>query len=205
MQLHRTTGRSDWADKPSAQHNSWQRLAARTHGVVTLGNTVTLIGFAGVVYGLVLLNGHHYGWGLVALIVGRLCDLLDGWLADLTETKSPLGEAFDVVADKLGVLGTLIVFFALHLAPSWVLVVMLLPHAIITMLTVVAYLGNHPLHPSRIGKYAMAAVWIILAGFVLAHTGPHISQRLMNGLDLAAVLTAAAGFYAAAEYAHGRD
>jgi len=167
MNLHRTTGAPDWAAVKPRNRNVWQHIAASTYGIATLSNIVTFGGFALVVIGLFYLLNHEYLLGAVLLAVGRAADILDGWLAEVTGTKSPLGELLDASLDKVGTFLTLGVMFVAGIAPWWIIVLLLLPHIVITFVTMIAVQHKQQLHPSRAGKLSMATVWVSLVGFVL--------------------------------------
>ncbi len=145
MSLHQTTGKPDWADMPKANYNYWQRIAAYSSGIITPGNIITLVGIALVAVGLSEVYRHQYAVGIVALIVGRLADLLDGLVAEKTRTKSPLGEILDASIDKISTVLTVVILYALNVAAGWQLLALLLPHIII-MLIVVSRRVRHKLH-----------------------------------------------------------
>jgi hypothetical protein len=44
MGLHRADKIPDWERVPETYHNSWQRIAKRTRGIITPGNIVSLAG-----------------------------------------------------------------------------------------------------------------------------------------------------------------
>lgn len=168
MDLHHTSGRPDWATVPSAERTNWQRMAARTGGAITPGNIITAVGFILVLIGLVGILRHAYWWGFALIVLGRLCDILDGLAAEATGTKSPLGEALDVACDKAG---SILSFGALLLAHviSWpVAALLLLPNLSIIAFTRLAARRHTKLHPARSGKLAMAATWAALICFLLA-------------------------------------
>lgn len=167
MNLHRSDSKPDWADVSTADRTLWQSIAVNTRGIVTPPNVITIIGLGLVIIGLALIAQHQDWFGITLIIVGRLLDLVDGWLAELTQTKSPLGELFDATADKVGTILTIIVFYATLLAPWWLLTAMLLPHIIISVISLQARRQKKQLHPSRLGKVSMAALWVGLFGFVL--------------------------------------
>jgi phosphatidylglycerophosphate synthase len=147
---------------------------------------------------------HHYWNGLALIVVGRLCDLLDGWVAETTHTKSPLGEVLDASADKLSTLAAVIAGFISHVAAWWLLALLLLPQVIITALSAFAYFRHTALHPSRLGKVSMAATWACFAAFYCIRAGslPHSAVLATAGLTL---LTTALGLYVAVRYATGKD
>lgn len=168
MNLHRIEGAPEWADVPADRQNIWQRIAAATAGTMTPGNIISLIGLASVPYGLWLILGHgQYLAGAIVLAIGRLCDLLDGWAADRTGTKSPLGEIIDASFDKLSLAATLISLAAGGIVPLWSVGILLLPHVIVGILAGLTFFKGGRLHPSREGKISMALVWFYLLAVVM--------------------------------------
>jgi len=167
MNLHRSDSKPDWTDVKTSDRTLWQNIAARTRGVVTPSNAVTVVGLGLVIIGLALIVQGQDWLGIGLVIVGRLLDLVDGWFAELTQTKGPLGELFDATADKIGTILTIIILYTTLLAPWWLLTAMLLPHLIISAISLQARRQKVQLHPSRLGKVSMAALWVGLFGFVL--------------------------------------
>lgn len=167
MNLHRSDSNPDWTDVKPTDRTVWQNVAVNTRGIVTPPNIITVIGLGLVIIGLMFVMQRQDWIGIGLIIVGRLLDLVDGWLAELTQTKSPVGELFDAAADKIGTILTIIVFYAALLAPWWLLTAMLLPHIIISVISLQARRQKKQLHPSRLGKVSMAALWVGLFGFVL--------------------------------------
>jgi phosphatidylglycerophosphate synthase len=167
MDLHQTSGRPDWEIISPEDRNFWQNKAATTKGIITPANAATIIGFGLVLYGLLHIGWHHYWLGLSIIAIGRLFDVLDGWLAQKTGTKSHLGESLDAIADKLGTFATLVVFFTSHIVAGWLLLVIVLPHLIMPFLTLAGTLWRKPVHPTRIGKLGMALTWVCLVAFII--------------------------------------
>lgn len=167
MKLHRTTGQPDWATIDPRSYTLWQKIAASTQGYITPGNITTVCGLILVVIGLLQLVAGDYVAGGVYIVVGRLLDLVDGWLADLTRTKSPLGEVMDAAADKLETLGAVAVLLVAEIAPLWVLLALVVPHLIIAGIALVGRLKGVQLHPSRTGKISMALLWVVVFGFII--------------------------------------
>jgi len=170
--MHRTGKRPDWAKVPRQRWNIWQRVAHETGGALTIGNVLTAIGFLMVVVGLVAIIRESYWHGLVLICVGRILDILDGWSAHQTGTKSPLGELFDSTADKLETAAALIVLTLTSVFPLWAAVLVFVPQLAIAVLTGVRLRAGRRLHPSRLGKYAMAAAWLGIGVFILAAANP---------------------------------
>ena len=157
----------------------WQDVAARTGGLVTPGNVITIVGFVVSLLGLVLISGGFYWLGLLVVAMGRLCDVLDGMVAEYTHTKSPFGEMLDASIDKIITVATLVALLVFGIVPWPVAALVFLPNVSNTMLTVAAQSRGVRLHPSKDGKLAMAFGWVSLLGFILAAA----EQNYTNGLS----------------------
>lgn len=204
MNLHRTTGKPDWeAIKPS-KRNVFQKVAAATHSIVTPPNIITVIGLAIVIYGLIEIINQNFWVGVSALVVGRLLDIVDGAVAEATHTKSPTGEIFDAAADKIGTILTIVALFAANVANWWVIALLLIPQAIIPLVSFYKRRKGIQVHPTRQGKLSMAALWAAIAGLLL-------TKALGDPAVLAAftyvfiVIAVVLGFYALWQYATDRD
>jgi phosphatidylglycerophosphate synthase len=180
MNLHRTSGTPDWANVKVADRNVFQNLAAATRGIMSPANVITVIGLGIVVYGLVAIMQQQFWTGLVFLAIGRLLDIVDGLVAEATHTKSPLGELFDAVADKIGTLLTIAVLLIAGVAHWWAIMTLIVPQVAITLLILYKKSKGIGVHPTRQGKLSMAAAWMGIVGLLLA-----------KALDNPAVLTAA--------------
>ena len=198
MKLHRTTGQPDWATVDPQDYTFWQKIAASTHGYVTPGNITTVCGLTLVTIGLLQLVASEYVAGGIFIVVGRLLDLVDGWLAELTQTKSPLGEVMDAAADKLETLGAIVVLLVVEIAPLWVLLALVVPHLIIAGIAFMGRLWRLQLHPSRIGKISMALLWVVVFGFI----GLSVTDNPVAGTAVyaTALLTISLTVYATINY-----
>jgi len=206
MKLHRTTGKPDWEMITPANRNVFQKGAAATYAIVTPPNVITIIGLALVVYGLLAIMQQHYWIGLVTVGVGRLLDIVDGWLAELTGTKSPTGEIFDAVADKIGTFLTIGVFFVAGVSYWWMMALLLIPQIAIPFITFYKKRRGVEIHPTRIGKLSMASAWVCLAGLLLIQATGQLWPSLLAGVVYAILfISVALGLYALWQYATDRD
>jgi phosphatidylglycerophosphate synthase len=168
MKLHHHSGKPDWEMIAPAERTPWQRLAANTRGFVTPANVVSLVGLGLVLLGLAVLVKHRYIAGLWLIVIGRLCDIIDGAIADRSGTKSPLGEVVDAGFDKLGALGVLIVFGVEHIVPWWAIIGIGIQNA---ANAIIGFVGHHrklSVHPVRAGKISTACEWLAFFCFILA-------------------------------------
>lgn len=179
-----TSIKPDWQDIPAGKRNRWQRYAAATKGVVAPANFLSLLGAMLVVYGLfLLLDTQTILYGVVLILIGRLADIADGYVADKTSTKSPFGEATDAAIDKI-LLGLALIFFLIGQVIPAIVTFILLAHAILnTLVGFAGYFRRLSVHPSRYGKYATAAEWVSLSLFVLVNAAAAGSNmyKYLNG------------------------
>lgn len=180
--LHRSGKKADWDKVSRRQWNVWQRFAGNSGGALTLGNAFTVGGLSLVLVGLSLVLSEAYGWGFGFIVVGRLCDLADGWLADRTHTKSPLGEMLDSVADKLATGISLVVLVIADVVPMVVALLILATQLVIVALFFVRRFQGRRLPPSRLGKISMASAWVGLGMFVAAMALSGVSADLATNV-----------------------
>lgn len=192
MKLHYAATKPDWERSDQAQHNKWQRLAARTGGIVTPGNAASAGGICLVGVGLVHVHAEELWTGLILVSTGRLCDVLDGIIAERTGTKSPLGEAVDAGLDKIAVLATLIVFAIAKVMPWPLALIIGLQNGATSALALAAKGQKRTIHPAATGKIGTTIEWVALLGLGLAHamhgSFTHIITAAAYGLALIAIL-----------------
>lgn len=178
MQLHRANG-NDWDSVRAKDRNVWQQLAARTRGLVTPGNVITIAGALVVTAGLIVLAAHRNVWlGAGLILGGRVADLLDGYLADRTGTKSRVGEALDAIVDKLELAAVLLVLWHIHLLPDIIFVILALQALFNVGLSLAGRARKVSLHPSRSGKNGAVVEWIAAGLFIV-----HMGANLPSGFD----------------------
>jgi phosphatidylglycerophosphate synthase len=168
VKLHHTSGSPDWASIAPEARTSLQRIAAATQGIVTLPNFLSVGGFVLVCGGLLYISGDKLLAGVVAIAAGRLCDLLDGGVAERTGTKSPVGEAVDAGCDKLGALATLVVLGAEGIVPWWAVGLIGAQNVANGIIGIVGWQRHTHLHPVRAGKLSTALEWAAFLCFILA-------------------------------------
>lgn len=200
MNMHRTGERADWAAVAPAARGSWQRLAARTRGVVTPGNLVSTGSFCLVVAGLALVARSDLALGTSVVGLGRLGDTVDGMIAEKTGTKSPLGQALDAALDKMGALSALAVFTARDVLPVWVAAAIMAQNVANVVIGLYApWRRTTTLNPSAAGKVATAGFWITIIIFVAARLLDN--PLLLTAAYALAALALALGVYASINYA----
>ena len=76
-------------------------------------------------------HGHAY-WATAVFCVAMTTDWFDGRLARRHGRTSPLGSLLDPVADKVLVLGTLVMLVGQHVAPAWMVAAIVVREVLIT-------------------------------------------------------------------------
>jgi phosphatidylglycerophosphate synthase len=153
---------------------------------MTAANIISLLGLSLVIAGIMLAMRHEAGWAAGLIILGRLADLADGFVADKTGTKSPLGEAVDATVDKIA-MGLIVLLLLTYDGPArWFGIVVLLHFLYQVGTFVMAYRRHFRLHPSAIGKYTAATLWGGVALYIL---GEAVESGIVTVLaDMCAVI-----------------
>jgi cardiolipin synthase (CMP-forming) len=86
-----------------------------------------------------------YGFALLALLVAGLTDAIDGPIARKLNQRTKLGTILDPLADKLLLTSGFISLSMVHLAPSWLVILVVSRDVILLLGTVVAHVTNTPI------------------------------------------------------------
>lgn len=204
MDLHRPKSKPDWQLVDEKKWSVYQRIAHATGGVITPGNIITTAGLLLVGAGLYLLVRDVSITALALIAIGRVVDLLDGYIANKTNTKSSIGEAYDSVADKLTAFAVLILFVMVGIIAVWQAGLLLLIQVINSVFTIKAKATNQTIHSSRAGKQATFLLWLTVGLFAVVAIVPEqpiltpALSVLGNGLLIATLvrgLQASYGYY----------
>ena len=167
MSLHRADTVPDWEKVPESERNIFQRVAAKTKGIVTPGNIVSATGAVLVGAGLVDIARDKKARGTALLIAGRLLDLGDGTAAELTGTKSPVGEGMDAVIDKTEIIIGLPILAIKGMIPLQRAVDLGLQNLTSMTINGTAKARGVEIHPSRSGKDWTMGCWSTVASYCI--------------------------------------
>lgn len=190
MNLHRSDKIPDWEKIPEHERNVFQRTAARTNGVLTPGNVISVVGFLVTLDGLKDMHDGQYARGTVKIGVGRLCDLADGFAADKTGTKSSLGEAVDAFIDKVVMGVGLLVLRKAGIVSKETAKAFAIQNSVNALATGIAKMRGVDLHPSEAGKKTTWAQWMTLGGnsleaaFGQLGVEPEVCEVLESATDI---------------------
>ena len=131
--------------------------------LVPLLVVILLTSFAENLFGI---SGYALAIGI--FLVASLTDILDGHLARKRNQVSNFGKLLDPIADKLLVSAALIVLVEKHLAPAWVVVVILGREFIVTGLRSVAAADGIVIQAQTSGKIKMWAQCVAIVALLVA-------------------------------------
>jgi CDP-diacylglycerol---glycerol-3-phosphate 3-phosphatidyltransferase len=109
-----------------------------------------------------------YALAIGIFLAASLTDILDGHLARRRNQVSNLGKLLDPIADKLLVSAALIVLVEKHLAPAWVVVIILGREFIITGLRSIAVTEGIVIQAQISGKIKMWAQCVAIVALLVA-------------------------------------
>ncbi len=137
-------------------------------------------------------SGHAY-WGTAVFCAGMATDFFDGKLARRHGRSSALGSLLDPIADKVLVLGTLVMLVGLGVVPAWMVATIVVREVLITGLRQAAIERGIVLAARDLGKLKTwaQAVAAGLGGFAAA--GAWSERVAWWGLLVAVVLTCVSG------------
>ncbi|QOD04655.1 CDP-alcohol phosphatidyltransferase family protein [Pseudarthrobacter sp. BIM B-2242] len=121
--------------------------------VFTIPNALTVLRFMGVpLFIWLVLAQQEYGIAVVVLAVMAGTDWIDGYVARRFDQASKLGRVMDPLADRLALIAvavTLVIAGVVH----WLyLAALLVPDAVLLVLTLFYFRGHPDLPVSRVGK-----------------------------------------------------
>jgi len=130
-----------------------------------LPNLISCLRIALVVPLIVMILAGRYEFALVVAGIAGVSDGVDGWLARRFHWQSRLGSILDPVADKVMLVGCLVALGWLHEAPRWMVALVVVRDAVITLGALAWYrlLRNFQARPSWLSK----ATTVAQIGFVL--------------------------------------
>lgn len=193
MNLHRSGKRGQWEDVAPEDRNPFQKVAAATRGIVTPGNIISGVSMALVGAGLIDVARGKSLKGVVKIGAGRVLDMADGAGAELTGTKSPIGEAMDAGADKAEVFAAVPVLAIRGMLPKKAGALILGRNVANAAMTLVAKHRGVEIHPSEEGKYAMFGEWGAMGMYAFSYLAERVEDpALARGFELAGHLSLAA-------------
>jgi len=120
-------------------------------------------------------QGHNLAYCLIAALIFALAsitDYLDGYLARKRNLVTNLGKLLDPLADKLLVIGAMIMLVELSRLPGWMALVVIAREIGITALRGIATDQGVVIAASQLGKYKTATTMPALVALILYYKLP---------------------------------
>jgi CDP-diacylglycerol---glycerol-3-phosphate 3-phosphatidyltransferase len=141
---------------------------------------------------------HFEFWGVLILLVAAATDWADGFFARRRRQVTTLGILLDPIADKLLICAAFISLVDMHLAPAWMVVIIIGRELVILGLRNIASAEGFTIAASTLGKTKM--VLQVCAAAVLIYGARHPSLRTLGLILLwlvviSAIVSAAQYFY----------
>ena len=170
--------------------------------VFTIPNVLTVLRFMGVpLFVWLVLARKDYGIAVVVLLVMAGTDWIDGYVARRFNQASKLGRVMDPLADRLALIAvavTLVIAGVVH----WLyLAALLVPDAVLLVLTLSYFRGHPDLPVSRVGKVRTGLLLVgtpllVLSRLDSAVAGPlYIAAWIVLGLGLTGHWIAAYNYF----------
>lgn len=167
MNMHTAGKKSDWEQVSPKKWNVWQKTAAATNGVVTPANIVSCLGAILVVVGFLQFGDGVTLTGLLYITVGRFADIVDGYIAHKTGTKSPFGEIVDTTVDKVMILFSLLIIALFNLIPALFTAAIIVQSFLNAGASLAGRRKGFVIHPSQYGKLATFLAWFTIISYLL--------------------------------------
>ncbi len=164
---------------------------------LTIPNTLTFTRLIIIPFFILSMLNQKYEYALILFSVAAITDLLDGFLARLTNQKTKLGAFLDPLADKFLLLTSFVIFAFYGWLPAWIAVTVISRDVIIILgwIVLVIFTHNSKVEPSLIGKLANAFQAILIVYILVSinfeiDTEMKIRQQIVF---LVAILTVLSG------------
>lgn len=206
MNLHRADKQPQWESIALRDRNVAQKVGAATNGIVTPGNVISVAGAGLVGAGYIDIVKGKTRKGFAKVIVGRLADLLDGYFAEKTGTKSPIGETTDVVVDKAELAVGAPLLVAKGIVPKSFGVAAGIQLATSAYYTKKAKDAGNEIHPIREGKYSTFLQWAAIGAYGISTVMNETSEDSRTaavvecGADIIAAASVVLGVMSVARY-----
>jgi len=141
----------------------------------------------------VIYKKHQYAFFL--FVLAAITDLLDGYIARVTDQKTALGTFLDPLADKLLLTSSFILFSFNAWIPLWLTITVISRDIIVVIGWLLLYMITHDvrIEPVLLGKTAIAFQLVTLAFVLLSVNMPTVTIPKEFLFAVTATLTALSG------------
>lgn len=170
--------------------------------IVTIPNALTVLRFMGVpLFIWLVLARQEYGIAVVVLVIMAGTDWVDGYIARRFDQASRLGRVLDPLADRLALIAVAVTLVLAGIVHWLYLAALVVPDAVLLVVTLAYFHGHPDLPVSRIGKVRTGLLlagtpMIVLSGLDHPFSGPlSVAAWIVLGLGLAGHWIAAWNYF----------
>jgi cardiolipin synthase len=170
--------------------------------VFTIPNLLTVVRFMGVpLFIWLVLAQREYGAGVVVLAVMACTDWVDGYVARRFDQASRLGRVLDPIADRLALLAVAVTLVIAGVVNWLYLAALVVPDAILLVLTLSLFRGHPDLPVSAVGKVRtglllLGTPMLVLSRLDTGYAGPlFVAAWIVLGLGLVGHWIAAYNYF----------
>jgi phosphatidylglycerophosphate synthase len=183
--LHRLqNNQNDWDGIADEDLNVFQRVAKKTKGIITVGNTITTVGAGLFTMAMIDIANGQKEKAAIGLIGSRVCDLGDGYGADITGTKGKIGRDYDPTVDAAELMigaPILTAYGAMPLIPT---IAMTVPKVIESAASINARKRGIEVNPTDEGKLGAGLMWFGIGSFIARFAFErHLPGYIDTGLE----------------------
>jgi cardiolipin synthase len=165
--------------------------------VGNLPNLLTLTRILLLPFFVATLIYNQYQYALIIFIAAAVTDILDGFIARITNQITDFGKILDPVADKFFLITSFILMSYMGLIPKWLAIMVISKDLIVVTGSVILYFVTHKLtiEPSILGKASSASQFFLVGLVLLQSNFPEAMSVPVPVFSLVAMFTALAGFH----------
>jgi cardiolipin synthase len=170
--------------------------------VFTIPNLLTVVRFMGVpLFIWLVLAQREYGAGVIVLAVMACTDWVDGYVARRFDQASRLGRVLDPIADRLALLAVAVTLVIAGVVNWLYLAALVVPDAILLVLTLSLFRGHPDLPVSAVGKVRtglllLGTPMLVLSRLDTGYAGPlFVAAWIVLGLGLVGHWIAAYNYF----------
>lgn len=140
---------------------------------------------------------HFEVWGVLILLVAAATDWLDGYIARRRQQVTTLGILLDPIADKLLISAAFISLVDMHLAPAWMVVIIIGREFTVLGLRNIASAEGFTIAASALGKTKMVLQVCAVAVLIAAarHPSLKLPAKILLWLVVISALVSAAQYF----------
>ncbi len=171
---------------------------------MTLANALTVSRlFLSLIYFVLLLelpaNG-RLAVPLALLLAAGLTDILDGYVARLTETTSEFGRVADAFIDRVLAAGSFVIFLAWGLVPAWVVLIVVVREFLVGGMRNLADARGLRFKATIFGKTKFATQFAACVAVILYRAYFNAGGAPLVAMDVVVYLSALSTFVSGAVY-----